>query len=284
MRFTKMHALGNDFICVNCFEEDLIVDPGRLAELVSDRHFGIGADGLLLIAPSETADFRMAVYNPDGSRADMDGNGLRCLAKYVYDHGLTNMTTITVETISGVRFVDMTVKDDKVRLASVDMGIPVLETNDAGKELHPTVSPWITESELSETIMLGERELRLTLINTGVLHAVAYVSDVEAVPLTVLGPRIETHQRFPNRTSVDFVQVIDKEHIRIRVWERGVGETMACGTGACASVVAANLAGFTRKQVDVRLPGGTLNVSIGENGHMIMVGPATEVFSGDFDV
>ena len=283
MKFTKMHALGNDYICIDCFEEDPALEPGRFAELVTDRHFGIGADGVIMIMPSETADFRMRIFNADGSEDAGSGNGIRCLAKYVYDHGLTNMTTITVETGSGVRIVDLTVKDDKVRLVSVDMGIPVLDTAGAGKELHPTISPWITEAELSETIQLGERELRLTVINTGTPHAIAFVSDIEAVPVSVLGPRIESHPRFTERTNVDFVQIVDREHIRMRIWERGAGETMSGGTSACAAAVASNLAGFTAKTVDVKQPGGTLSVFIQENGHVVLCGPATEVYNGEFD-
>ena len=285
MKFTKMHGIGNDYVYVNCFEVELPLDPGRLAELVSTRHYGIGADGLILIKPSEVADFAMDIYNADGSRAMMCGNGIRCVAKYVYDHGMTNMTTLRIETLAGIREVKLSVKDDKVRMVSVDMGIPVLVSSGQKMELVPDEMNGITDDSVWEEIeVLGEK-LRMIAVSMGNPHAVFFVDDVENIDITKLGPAIEKHPRFPDRTNVEFIQVLDRDSLRMRVWERGSGETMACGTGACASAVAAMLAGYADESVNVRLLGGTLSIRRDlETGHVIMTGPATEVFRGEFDV
>ena len=285
MKFTKMHGIGNDYVYVNCFEEELAMDPGRLAELVSDRHCGIGSDGLILIKPSAGADFCMDMYNSDGSRGAMCGNGIRCVAKYVYDHGMTNMTTIRIETLSGIKTIDLTVKDGKVRLANVDMGMPVLLSQGVNRELTPEVRKEIADSEIWEVLDVQDKEMSMIHISMGNPHAVFFVDDVDNIEIEKIGPAIETHPRFPDRTNVEFVQIVDESHVKMRVWERGAGETMACGTGACAVAVACRLAGYSQDKVDVRLLGGTLTIFWNpDNGHVEMCGPATEVFTGEFNV
>ena len=285
MKFTKMHGIGNDYVYVNCFEEELAMDPGRLAELVSDRHCGIGSDGLILIKPSAVADFCMDMYNSDGSRGAMCGNGIRCVAKYVYDHGMTNMTTIRIETLSGIKTIDLTVKDGKVRLANVDMGMPVLLSQGVNRELTPEVRKEIADSEIWEVLDVQDKEMSMIHISMGNPHAVFFVDDVDNIEIEKIGPAIETHPRFPDRTNVEFVQIVDESHVKMRIWERGAGETMACGTGACAVAVACRLAGYSQDKVDVRLLGGTLTIFWNpDNGHVEMCGPATEVFTGEFNV
>ena len=285
MKFTKMHGIGNDYVYVNCFEEELAMDPGRLAELVSDRHCGIGSDGLILIKPSAVADFCMDMYNSDGSRGAMCGNGIRCVAKYVYDHGMTNMTTTRIETLSGIKTIDLTVKDGKVRLANVDMGMPVLLSQGVNRELTPEVRKEIADSEIWEVLDVQDKEMSMIHISMGNPHAVFFVDDVDNIEIEKIGPAIETHPRFPDRTNVEFVQIVDESHVKMRVWERGAGETMACGTGACAVAVACRLAGYSQDKVDVRLLGGTLTIFWNpDNGHVEMCGPATEVFTGEFNV
>lgn len=285
MKFTKMHGIGNDYVYVNCFEEELALDPGRLAELVSDRHFGIGSDGLILIKPSEVADFCMDMYNSDGSRGMMCGNGIRCVAKYVYDHGLTNMTTLRIETLSGIKTVELTVKDGKVRLVNVDMGLPVLLSQGVNRELTPEAKADVADSEIWELLDVDHKEMQMIHISMGNPHAIFFVDDVDKIEIEKIGPMIENHPRFPERTNVEFVQIVNREYVKMRVWERGAGETMACGTGACATAVACALAGYTEEHVDVRLLGGTLNITWkAEDGHVEMCGPATEVFNGEFNV
>ncbi len=284
MKFTKMHGIGNDYVYVNCLEEELPMEPGRLAELVSDRHFGIGSDGLILIEPSEIADFRMDIYNADGSRAMMCGNGIRCVAKYVYDHGMTNMTTLRVETQAGIKTLELNVKDGKVRLVTVNMGEPVLLSHGANRPLTPAAGAALPEEQIWEPLEVLGEDWRMIPISMGNPHAVFFVGDVEGLDIGKYGPWIERHPRFVDRTNVEFIQVIDRTNIRMRVWERGAGETMACGTGACAAAVAATLAGYTEPRANVRLLGGTLQIHWEEDGHVNMCGPATEVFSGEFNV
>ncbi len=285
MKFTKMHGIGNDYVYVNCLEEQLEMDPGRLAELVSDRHYGIGSDGLILICPSEVADFRMDMYNSDGSRGTMCGNGIRCVAKYVYDHGMTNMTTIAIETLAGIKKIDLIVKDGKVKLANVDMGAAELLSQGACRELDREAWEDVADTQIWEILDVGEQEMSMIHLSMGNPHAVFFVDDPDMLDLETIGPMIEKHSRFADRTNVEFVQVIDREHVKMRVWERGAGETMACGTGACAVAVACMLAGYTEEEVDVRLLGGTLNVRHNrESGHIEMCGPATEVYTGEFRV
>ena len=264
MKFTKMQGLGNDYVYINCFEET-VKDPEKLAVAVSDRHFGIGSDGLILIKPSETADCQMDMYNLDGSRGAMCGNGIRCVGKYAYDHHIVDRTDISVETPSGIKYLKMQVEDGKVTAVTVDMG-----------------SPEIT-SELPEKILAGGREYEFTGISMGNPHAVVFMDEIDSLDLEKCGPQFEHHKRFPDRTNTEFVQVIDRSHVRMRVWERGSGETMACGTGACAVAVASILAGYTDPIVDVELLGGTLRIFWDrEADRVFMTGPAVEVFDGEY--
>ncbi|MDD6213549.1 MAG: diaminopimelate epimerase [Clostridiales bacterium] len=285
MKFTKMHGIGNDYVYVNCLEEKLPMEPGRLAELVSDRHFGIGSDGLILIKPSEKADFCMDMYNADGSRGMMCGNGIRCVAKYVYDHGMTNMTTVSIETLSGIKKIDLTVKNGKVSLANVDMGLPVLLNHNLNLELTPEAVAGLTEDQIMEEIEVNGKVLKMIHVSMGNPHAIFFIENTEDLKIEEWGPAIENHPRFADRTNVEFVQLVDKELVKIRVWERGSAETMACGTGACATAVSCCLAGLTGRYVDTRLLGGTLHIHWNEeNNHVEMCGPATEVYHGVFEV
>ena len=288
MRFTKMHGIGNDYVYVNCFEEELPMDPARLSELVSDRHFGIGSDGLILIKPSEEADFAMDIYNADGSRAMMCGNGIRCVAKYVYDHGMTNVTTFRIETLAGIKEVDLTVKDGTVRLVSVDMGLPKLLSGGQELELSPDVYAGcrkLPNKGVWEQLDVHGCAKEMIAISMGNPHAVFYMEALDGLDIASIGPFIEKHPRFPDRTNVEFVQVIDRENIIMRVWERGSGETMACGTGACATVVAACENGFCRKGEDIRviLKGGDLIIRYTDEA-VFMTGNCDKVFEGTMEV
>ncbi|MDY5540559.1 MAG: diaminopimelate epimerase [Lachnospiraceae bacterium] len=277
MKFTKMHGLGNDYVYVNCFREQ-VKDPERTAIYVSDRHFGIGSDGLILIRPSDKADFEMAMYNADGSRAEMCGNGIRCVAKYVYDYGLTDKRQISVETLAGIKYITLDIKDGKAVKAEVDMGEPVLEPERipvmAGKT--PVVD---------EPIEVDKKEYHMTCVSMGNPHAIIYVPDVENLAIEEIGPRFENHPRFPRRTNTEFVQVEDRGQVKMRVWERGSGETLACGTGACATAVACILNGLTDRKVTVHLLGGDLEIRWDEKtNHVFMKGPAETVFDGEIDL
>lgn len=281
MRFTKMHGIGNDYVYVNCFEET-VEEPSRMAELVSNRHFGVGADGLILIRPSDKADFCMDMYNADGSRSAMCGNGIRCVAKYVYDHGLTNMTTITVETGAGIKTLDLTVQDGKVSMVTVDMGVPVLTSNGVSVDLSACDRAALSREQIWERITVDKTVYDMICISVGNPHAIVFVEDTNTFPVEKIGPLFENHPRFPERTNTEFIQKVGPGLLKMRVWERGSGETMACGTGATASVAAAVLAGYAKPETQVRLLGGTLDIRWQEDGHMMMTGPATEVFEGEF--
>ena len=277
MKFTKMHGLGNDYVYVNCFEEK-IDNPPAVARFVSDRHFGIGSDGLIMINPSKTADFEMEMYNADGSRGEMCGNGIRCVAKYVYDYGLTDKTQISVETLGGIKYLDLTVEDGKVSLVKVDMGKPELEAD---------LSPIIAEREqvIDEPIEVDGKEYHMTGVSMGNPHAVIYVDDVKGLDLEKIGPKFENHERFPKRINTEFVHCIDRQTVEMRVWERGSGETLACGTGACAVAVSSILNNLTDTQVTVKLLGGDLQIEWDrEKDRVFMTGPATVVFDGVIDI
>jgi len=280
MEFTKMHGIGNDFVVVNCMTEKIDFDLSKLAELVCNRRFGIGADGLMLVLPSAVADFKMNLYNSDGSFAEMCGNGIRCFSKYVYDKGLTNMPNISVETPAGIKNINLTIKDGKVSFATVDMGIAKLLSGGANIEL---TGGGYSRSELTEILEIDGHELSILFLDTGVPHTVIF-TEIANVPFYKLGPIIESHPRFPAKTNVDFTEVVDESHVVVRVWERGAGETMACGTGACAAAISSYLMGFTGSHVDVKLPGGSLMIDIAEDGHILMCGPATEVYTGTFEI
>lgn len=277
MKFTKMHGLGNDYVYVNCFEEK-IDNPPAVARFVSDRHFGIGSDGLIMINPSKTADFEMEMYNADGSRGEMCGNGIRCVAKYVYDYGLTDKTQISVETLGGIKYLDLTVEDGKVLLVKVDMGKPELEA-----DLIPIISE--REQVIDEPIEVDGKEYHMTGVSMGNPHAVIYVDDVKGLDLEKIGPKFENHERFPKRINTEFVHCIDRQTVEMRVWERGSGETLACGTGACAVAVSSILNNLTDTQVTVKLLGGDLQIEWDrEKDRVFMTGPATVVFDGVIDI
>lgn len=277
MKFTKMHGLGNDYVYVNCFEEK-IDNPPAVARFVSDRHFGIGSDGLIMINPSKTADFEMEMYNADGSRGEMCGNGIRCVAKYVYDYGLTDKTQISVETLGGIKYLDLTVEDGKVSLVKVDMGKPELEA-----DLIPIISE--REQVIDEPIEVDGKEYHMTGVSMGNPHAVIYVDDVKGLDLEKIGPKFENHERFPKRINTEFVHCIDRQTVEMRVWERGSGETLACGTGACAVAVSSILNNLTDTQVTVKLLGGDLQIEWDrEKDRVFMRGPATVVFDGVIDI
>ena len=273
MRFTKMQGIGNDYVYVNCFEET-VADPAAVARFVSDRHFGIGSDGLILIGPSGTADCRMDMYNMDGSRGVMCGNGVRCVGKYAYDHGLVpgDRRSLTVETLAGVKTIEFTVEEENglftARLLTVDMGEARLT------------------SELPEPINVDGRDYSFVGISVGNPHAVYFMNSIDDLSLDRIGPSFEMHPRFqPDRVNTEFIQLVDRNHIRMRVWERGSGETWACGTGATASAAAAILMGYTEDEVEVELRGGKLRIRLDrESGHLFMTGPAVEVFSGSIDI
>ncbi len=277
MNFTKMHGLGNDYVYVNCFEEK-IDNPPAVARFVSDRHFGIGSDGLIMINPSKVADFEMEMYNADGSRGEMCGNGIRCVAKYVYDYGLTDKTQISVETLGGIKYLDLTVEDGKVALVRVDMGKPELQA-----DLIPIVSE--NEQVIDEPIEVDGKEYRMTGVSMGNPHTVIYVDDVKNLDLEKIGPKFENHERFPKRINTEFVRCIDRHTVEMRVWERGSGETLACGTGACAVAVSSILNDLTDTRVTVKLLGGDLQIEWDrEKDRVFMTGPATVVFDGVIDI
>lgn len=277
MRFTKMHGIGNDYVYVDCLKEK-VDDPGKVAELVSDRHFGIGSDGLILICPSETADFRMDMYNADGSQGAMCGNGIRCVGKYVYDHGLTDKEHIRIETKSGIKSLDLTVQEGKVSFVRVAMGAPDLKAANI---------PILTDREqaVSLPVEIEGKSYPITGVSMGNPHAVVYLDDVTGFDIEKWGPRFENHPMFPDRINTEFCRVLDRETIQMRVWERGAGETMACGTGACAAAVSSILNGYTEEQVTVRLLGGDLQICWDREGDQVyMTGPAAEVFSGEIQL
>ncbi len=277
MKFTKMHGCGNDYVYVNCLQEQ-INHPEKVAQYVSDRHFGIGSDGLILIYPSEIADFRMAMYNLDGSQGKMCGNGIRCVAKYVYDYGLTGKTSISIETLAGIKYLDLTVKDGKVELVRVNMGAPILEPQEIPVKLG-------SDRCIAETLEAGGREYEITAVSMGNPHAVIFVEDTGSLPLAEIGPGFEHHALFPEGVNTEFVQVLNRREINMRVWERGSGETLACGTGTCAAVVACVLNGLTDQEVTVHLLGGELMIWYDREQNTVwMTGPAAVVFDGVIDI
>ena len=276
MKFTKMHGCGNDYVYVDCTKA-MISDPADVARKVSDRHFGVGSDGLILICPSQQADFRMAMFNADGSEGAMCGNGIRCVAKFVYDKGLTDKTRITVETRAGIKTLDLTVEDGKVSLVRVDMGLPNCNT-----EAIPVRG--MGDFVVGCHVNVAGQDWVMTCVSMGNPHAVVWVDEVAGLPLEQLGPRFEHHIMFPDRVNTEFVQILNDHEINMRVWERGSGETLACGTGACASVAATYLNRRTGSDVLVHLRGGDLRIEIGDDGHLYMTGPAATVFEGEIDL
>lgn len=274
MKFTKMQGLGNDYVYVNCFQEK-IENPSEVSIRVSNRNYGVGSDGLIMICPSKVADFEMQMYNADGSRGEMCGNGIRCVGKYVYDYGLTEKTSVSVETLAGIKYLDLIVENGKVKLVRVDMGAPILV---------PDQIPIVAEGNrvVDEPIVVDGETYRMTGVSMGNPHTVVFVDDVKGMPLEKIGPKFEHHERFPKRINTEFVRVIDRKTVEMRVWERGSGETLACGTGACAVAVACILNGFTEDKVTVKLPGGDLQIEWNrEENKVYMTGEAQVSFDGE---
>ena len=280
MKFTKMQGCGNDYVYVNGMEEKLA--PEKKAEVVrflSDRHFGIGGDGVIFINDAKEADFEMEMYNADGTRSEMCGNGIRCVAKFVYDKGLTQEKNISIVSAGKVKYLDLTVdENNKVTMVKVNMGSPILE---------PELIPAVFEGEqvVNEPIMVQGEEFRVTCVSMGNPHAVVFVNQTKEMDLEEIGPYFENHVAFPNRTNTEFVEVVDRNHVKMRVWERGTGETLACGTGCCATVVAAVLNGLTDTEVEVEVLGGKIQISWDREANLVyMTGPATTVFEGEITI
>lgn len=278
LKFTKMTGLGNDYIYINCTENKKIENITNLTKKLSDRHFGIGGDGVILIESSDTSDFKMRIFNSDGSEAEMCGNGIRCVGKYVYDNKLTDKKDIKIDTLAGIKKLKLICdeKNEKCKFVEVDMGEPIFK--DANL-------PKIEDEEILKDIdiQVDNNKYRFTLVSMGNPHAITFVDDVEKIPIEKYGPIIENNAMFPNKTNVEFVQIKDKDNIKMRVWERGAGETFACGTGACASVVAGGVNGYINEEVTVELPGGKLNIKWDKDNHIYMKGPATKVFDGEIE-
>lgn len=273
MIFTKMHGLGNDYVCINCFRER-VEDPSGFARTLCDRHYGIGADGLILICPSKVSDFKMEIYNSDGSVAGMCGNGIRCLGKYVYDYRLTGKETLSIETKSGIRNMHLHIQDGKACGAMVDMGVPRLNAHSI---------PILSEKDLviNDPIEVQKKNYRMTGISMGNPHAVIFLEEINGISLEETGRELEFHPRFPERANIEFCHVTARDRMEIRVWERGVGETLAYGTGACAAVVASVLNDLTDEEVIVKLLGGELSVRWDRKvNHVFLEGPAVKVFDG----
>lgn len=279
MKFTKMHGCGNDYIYINGFTEKIPQEKKpELVKRISDRHFGIGGDGAIFINPSEDADFEMEMFNADGTRAEMCGNGIRCVGKYVYDHKMTDKTEISVVSAGKVKYLTMTVENGAVSTVRVNMGQPVLEP-----EQIPVISK--KETVVDEPIVVNGKEFKMTCVSMGNPHAVVFVENVKQFPVETIGPYFENHENFPNRTNTEFVEIVDRTHMKMRVYERGTGETLACGTGCCASVVAATLNGLIDGSAKVEVLGGVIEVTWDrEENQIYMTGPAETVFEGEINV
>lgn len=274
MKFTKMHGIGNDYVYVNCFEES-VKNPAEVSKFVSDRHFGIGSDGLILISPSAISDFRMNIYNADGSQAEMCGNGIRCVAKYVYDYGLTDKTEISVETLAGIKYLRLQVENGKVASVEVNMGAPILEP----KEIPVAVEE---SPVVNVPVEVKGKIYHMTCVSMGNPHAIIFMNNVKDLDIAAIGPYFENHTVFPKRTNTEFVEVLDRNTVNMRVWERGSDETLACGTGACATTVACILNDKTESEVTVHLLGGDLKIRWDREANQVyMTGPATVVFDGE---
>lgn len=281
LKFTKMHGCGNDYIYIDGARERIPAEQKpELVRRLSDRHFGIGGDGVIFINPSDQADFEMEMYNMDGTRAEMCGNGIRCVAKYVYDKGLTDQTQISVISAGRIKYLDLHVENGRVSTVKVNMGEPILKACEI---------PVLAEDEkgevIAEPIEIEGKSYRMTCVSMGNPHAVVFVEDVQDFPLEQVGPGLEKHPRFPKRVNAEFVKILDEETIEMRVWERGTGETLACGTGACAAAVACSLNGLTKDTVTVKLLGGTLQIQWDKaENRVYMTGPATTVFEGEIEI
>ena len=279
IKFTKMHGLGNDYVYIDATSKtgQEINDPSSLAKFVSDRHFGIGSDGLILICDSDVADFKMRMFNYDGSEAEMCGNGIRCVGKFVYDKGLTNHDLITIETLAGIKILKLNVVDGKVDTVRVDMGEPILD---------PELIPVVSDESIVKNLKLNAegKDFIFSCVSMGNPHAITIVDNVKDFRIEKYGSVLEVDKHFPKRSNIEFIELVNKSKIKMRVWERGAGETLACGTGACASAVACNLNGYTDKRVTVELLGGNLDIEWSDvDNHVYMTGPATTVFEGTLE-
>ena len=274
IKFTKMHGLGNDYVYIDAINQN-IENESSLAQFVSNRHFGIGSDGLILICKSDVADFKMRMFNSDGSEAEMCGNGIRCVGKFVYDKGFTNKTEVSIETLAGIKTLILNTKDGKVETVRVDMGEPILEA-----EKIPVIS---NEKPVKNLVLEAEeKQFKFACVSMGNPHAITIVDDTKNFNVEKYGKVLEINKAFPRKTNVEFVQIVDRQNIKMRVWERGAGETLACGTGACATAVACNLNGLTDRNVKIELLGGNLEIEWNkEDNHVYMTGPAVTVFDGE---
>ena len=282
IQFTKMHGTGNDFVLINCMEQKCPSDKNVLAELskrLCDRRFGIGADQFLLLSRSKKADFKMRIFNADGSEVEMCGNGIRCLAKYIWDRKLSRKTVLDIETLAGI------IKPEKARnMVKVDMGEPIFEPESIPVKISPLNKGGSRVGIVDYPLKIADKTFRITCVSMGNPHAVIFIDDVLNFQVSKYGPLIETHPIFPKKTNVEFIEVLSAGEIRMRVWERGSGETLACGTGACASAAASHIRGFTNRKVKVHLLGGDLLVDWAENNRIYMTGPAVAVFEGAIDI
>lgn len=278
IEFTKMQGLGNDYVYIDCYSKNVeLGNISDLAKFVSNRHFGIGSDGLILICKSDIADFKMRMFNFDGSEAEMCGNGIRCVGKFVYDKGLTNKETVEIETLAGIKILNLNVKNGKVETVRVDMGEPILT---------PDEIPVRFDKEPVKNLKIKavDREFSFTCISMGNPHAVTVIDNTKEFEIEKYGPVLEVDEHFPKKSNIEFIEVIDKDNVKMRVWERGSGETLACGTGACAVAVACIINGFTNRKVNIELLGGTLQIEWDEEtNHVFMTGPAVTVFGGKFE-
>ena len=275
IKFTKMQGLGNDYVYIDAIHQNIEQESSSLAQFVSNRNFGVGSDGLILICKSNVADFKMRMFNSDGSEAEMCGNGIRCVGKFVYDKGLTDKTEVSIETLAGIKVLQLHIKDGKVETVRVDMGDPILEPDKI-----PVIS---MENSVKNLVAVAEgKKFVFTCVSMGNPHAVTVVEDVKNFDVNKYGKVLEVDKQFPRRMNVEFAQILDKENIKMRVWERGAGETLACGTGACATAVACYLNGYTKRNVTIELLGGKLFIEWNEiDNHVYMTGPATTVFEGE---
>lgn len=278
IKFTKMHGLGNDYVYIDCYSQEVnLGNISDLAKFMSNRHFGIGSDGIILICKSEIADFKMRMFNFDGSEAEMCGNGIRCVGKFVYDKGLTNKKTVKIETLAGIKILNLNVKNSKVETVRVDMDEPIL---------NPKEIPVNFDKEPVKELKIKaiDREFDFTCVSMGNPHSITIVENTKEFDIEKYGPVLETDEHFPKRSNIEFIEIIDENNIKMRVWERGAGETLACGTGACATAVACNINGLTKRKVNIELLGGTLEIDWDEEtNHVFMTGPATTVFEGEID-
>ena len=279
IKFTKMHGLGNDYVYIDCYSKEVnLGNISDLAKFMSNRHFGIGSDGIILICRSDIADFKMRMFNFDGSEAEMCGNGIRCVGKFVYDKGLTNKETVKIETLAGIKVLKLNVSNGKVETVRVDMGEPILE---------PKEIPVDFDKEPVKGLKINaiDREFDFTCVSMGNPHAITIVENTNTFDIEKYGPALEIDEHFPKRSNIEFIEVIDENNIKMRVWERGAGETLACGTGACATAVACNINGLTNRKVNIELLGGTLEIEWDkETNHVFMTGPATIVFEGEINI